>query len=113
MRKKDELFIARYTLARLDLHKTPLQKSRAIGLYQRKRHQKGSIIKQGLSQNYRMLGALRVVTLQGDHEERLVREILQRRSDLQKLSRPVVEEQDIIDVDFAVSLLQIIKVVRK
>jgi len=59
-----------------------------------------------------MFVALRVVTLQGGHEERLVREILQRRSDLQKLSRPVVEEHDIIDVDFAMSLIQIIKVVR-
>ena len=52
------------------------------------------------------------VTLQGHHEERLIREILGRRNELQKTSRPVADEQDIIDVDFAVSLQQIVNVVR-
>jgi len=51
-------------------------------------------------------------TLQGDHEEQLIREILERRSNLKKLTRPVVEEQDTLDVSFAVSLHQIVKVVR-
>jgi len=54
----------------------------------------------------------RAVTLQGVHEERLVRNILNSRGDRQKLSRPVAEENESLDVEFAVALHHIIKVVR-
>jgi len=56
---------------------------------------------------------LYAVTLQGHHEERLIRDLLQRRSHYQKQAptRPIADEHDIIDVYFAASLQQIIKVV--
>jgi len=55
--------------------------------------------------------SLYAVTQQGHHEEKLIRNILRRRSKWQIMSRPVSEEQETIDVEITASLHQIVKVV--